>query len=189
MSTPKKKVTTNKSTPTKKEAVAVKNETVTTPSPTKVKLADGSVVDTTKEKCLAIKKKEDGTYERATPEDINNKNSFALINVFNKVANTQFTYQVVVKKCDNGNFIVSLNCSPSLVTKVVESKEEDVTGKPAKITLIGSGEPVLASIALVDCMKAWLTPFGLQEAYRLVRMELKKGFCWQGLFVPAMSVV
>lgn len=188
MSTPTKKATTKKSAPVKKETAIVKTETTATPSSTKVKLADGSVVDTAKEGCLTLKKKEDGTYERVTPEDMG-KASYAFINVVNRATNEQSTYQVAVKKCDNGNFLIHLNCSPSLVTKVVESKEEDVTGKPAKITLIGSGEPVLASIALVDCMKAWLTPFGLQEAYRLVRMELKKGFCWQGLFVPAMSVV
>lgn len=188
MITLKKKTTTKKSAPVKKETAVVKDKTATVPSPTEVKLADGSVVDTAKEGCLTLKKKEDGTYERVTPEDMN-KASYAFVNVINNATNEQSTYQVAVKKCDNGNFLVLLNCSPSLVTKVVESKEEDVTGKPAKITLVGRGDAIHASIALADCMKAWLTPFGLQEAYRLVRMELKKGFCWQGLFVPAMSVV
>lgn len=188
MSTPKKKTATKKSTPAKKEAAVVKNETTAVPSLTKVKLADGSVVDAAKEKCLALRHKEDGTYERATPEDMS-RDSLAYINVINTETKEQITYQVAVKKCDNGNFLVHLNCSPSLVTKVVEPKDKEVVGKPAKITLVGSGDAIHASTALVHCMKAWLTPFGLQESYRLVRMELKKGFCWQGLFVPAMSVV
>ena len=62
-------------------------------------------------------------------------------------------------------------------------------GKNDKLTLVGRGNTLGAVFALVNCYRAYGTPFGQAFAYRMVKMTLDRDTkCWHGLFVPALAI-
>jgi hypothetical protein len=140
---------------------------------------------------------EDGNVHEATPEEAANA-KMAHITVASKSdagVIVAATYDCHIRNFGNGNIGLAIRTSDTLDDVEVDNPDaqkdiEDGFGvKNDKITLVGRGNPLGAAFALVQCYRAYGTPFGQAFSHRLVRMELDKDTkAWYGLFVPAMTI-
>lgn len=136
----------------------------------------------------------DGNVHEATPEEMANA-MVAHITVASKSdtgAVTATTYDCRIKHYDNGNIGLFIRTSDSLDDAEVDNpvaKDLGDGAKNDKITLVGRGNTLGAAFALVNCYRAYGTPFGQAFAYRMVKMTLDRDTkCWHGLFVPALAI-
>lgn len=119
-----------------------------------------------------------------------------LISVGNKDIGTN-TYGLTVKRCDNGNLLLSVETSDKPDSGyVVPKKEECAKGlylpDPRGIRVVGRRASMEAMYAMTSCYEAYTQGLGLESAYALVRLELQdigKGLRWYGLFVPTLKVM
>lgn len=138
----------------------------------------------------------DGNVHEATPEEMANA-KVAHIIIAAKSDNgieVAATYECHIKNFGNGNIGLAIRTSDTLDDVEIDNPDPHEIGdgsgvKNTKITLVGRGNPLGAAFALVNCYRAYGTPFGQAFSHRLVRMELdKETKFWQGLFVPAMTI-
>ena len=139
----------------------------------------------------------DGNIHEATPEEMANAKAahITIASKTDKGIEVAATYDCYIKNYGNGNIGLAIHTSDTLDdTEVDNPNPQEIGGegtgvKNAKITLVGRGNPLGAAFALVNCYRAYGTPFGQASSHRLVRMELdKETKVWQGLFVPAMTI-
>ena len=138
----------------------------------------------------------DGNVHEATPEEMANAKAahITIASKGDKGIDVFATYDCFIRNYDNGNIGLAIRTSETLEDTEADNPNpqtlDDGSGvKNTKITLVGRGNPLGAAFALVNCYRAYGTPFGQAFSHRLVRMELDKDTkTWQGLFVPAMTI-
>lgn len=143
----------------------------------------------------AVTADKDGNVRDATPEEMAQAKN-ALITVAAKTDNgveIAATYDCFIQHYDNGNIGLFIRTSDTLKDVEVDNpnpaKLGDGVGENRKITHVGRGNTLGAAFALVQCFRAYGTPFGQEFAYRMVKMTLDKGTKnWHGLFVPALAI-
>lgn len=143
----------------------------------------------------AITADKDGNVRDATPEEMARAER-AFITVASKTDKdivTAMTFDCQIQHYDNGNIGLFIRTSDTLddveVDNPTPTKLGDGVGENKKLTLVGRGNTLGAAFALVQCYRAYGTPFGQAFAYRMVKMTLDKGTkCWHGLFVPALAI-
>lgn len=143
----------------------------------------------------AITADKDGNVREATPEEMAQaKNAFITVaSKTDKGIEIANTYDCFIQHYDNGNIGLFIRTSNKLDDVEVDNPHPtqlgDGVGENKKITLVGRGNALAASFALVQCFRAYGTPFGQASAYRMVKMTLDKGTKnWHGLFVPALAI-
>ena len=174
------------STP-KKNAATKKAETTTTQKD------EGTGTQFVHHRALCTYK--DGNTRDATPQEMAAAKS-AYIAVTSKTEDgIEFaaTYYCRIQHYDNGNIGLFISTSDSLddaeVDNPVAKDLGEGVGKNDKLTLVGRGNTLGAALALVNCYRAYGTPFGQAFAYRMVKMTLDRDTkCWHGLFVPALAI-
>lgn len=143
----------------------------------------------------AITADKDGNVRDATPEEMAQAKR-AFITVASKTEDgieVAATYDCRIQHYDNGNIGLFIRTSDSLddaeVDNPVAKDLGEGVGKNDKLTLVGRGNTLGAAFALVNCYRAYGTPFGQAFAYRMVKMTLDRDTkCWHGLFVPALAI-
>lgn len=156
---------------------------------------DGAAIKIKDHSAFAVDK--DGNVREATPEETAQAKA-ALITVVcsdGEGGEVAKTYDCFIKNHENGNISLAIRTSDTLEDKVIDNPNPCDMSKAAgvkdnkKITLVGRGNPLGASFALVNCYRAYGSPFGQQFSHRLVRMVLDRELkIWRGLFVPAMTI-
>lgn len=145
-------------------------------------------------RALSIDK--DGNAHEATLEEMAQAKA-ALVTVMcsdGKGGEEVKTYDCHIKCHDNGNISLAIRTSDTLEDVEIDNPKPQLgddgsVAKDGKITLVGRGNPLGASFALVNCYRAYGAPFGQQFSHRLVRMVLDRELkTWRGLFVPAMTI-
>ena len=137
----------------------------------------------------------DGNTRDATPQAMATAKG-AYITVASKTKDgieVAATYDCRIQHYDNGNIGLFIRTSDSLddaeVDNPVAKDLGEGVGKNDKLTLVGRGNTLGAAFALVNCYRAYGTPFGQAFAYRMVKMTLDRDTkCWHGLFVPALAI-
>ena len=137
----------------------------------------------------------DGNTRDATPQEMATAKG-AYITVASKTKDgieVAATYDCRIQHYDNGNIGLFIRTSDSLddaeVDNPVAKDLGEGVGKNDKLTLVGRGNTLGAAFALVNCYRAYGTPFGQAFAYRMVKMTLDRDTkCWHGLFVPALAI-
>ena len=137
----------------------------------------------------------DGNTRDATPQEMAAAKC-AYITVASKTEDgieVAATYDCRIQHYDNGNIGLFIRTSDSLddaeVDNPVAKYLGEGVGKNDKLTLVGRGNTLGAAFALVNCYRAYGTPFGQAFAYRMVKMTLDRDTkCWHGLFVPALAI-
>jgi len=120
-----------------------------------------------------------------------------LVSIGNNELGMAQTYGVSVKRCDNGNLLLSLETSTKSDSEFVMPKPEQCAPGlflPDKkgVRYIGRRANMEAMFAMWSCYEAYTQNLGLTNAYALVRLELQDigdGMKWRGLFVPALKVM
>lgn len=143
----------------------------------------------------ALTTDKDGNVRDATPQEMASAKG-AYITVASKSEDgieVAATYYCLIQHYDNGNIGLFIRTSDSLDDAEVDNPAPkdlgDGVGKNDKLTLVGRGNSLGAAFALVNCYRAYGTPFGQAFAYRMVKMTLDRDTkCWHGLFVPALAV-
>lgn len=143
----------------------------------------------------ALTTDKDGNVRDATPQEMASAKG-AYITVASKTEDgieVAATYDCRIQHYDNGNIGMFIRTSDSLDDAQVDNPAPkdlgDGVGKNDKLTLVGRGNALGAAFALVQCYRAYGTPFGQAFAYRMVKMTLDRDTkCWHGLFVPALAV-
>ncbi len=143
----------------------------------------------------ALTTDKDGNVRDATPQEMAAAKG-AYITVASKSENgieVAATYECRIKHYDNGNIGLFIRTADSLddakVDNPVAKELGEGVGKNDKITLVGRGNTLGAAFALVNCYRAYGTPFGQAFAYRMVKMTLDRDTkSWYGLFVPALAI-
>ena len=174
------------STP-KKNAATKKAETTTTQKD------EGLGTQVVHHRALTTDK--DGNVRDATPQEMASAKG-AYITVASKSENgveVDDTYECSIKHYDNGNIGLFVSTSDSLDDAEMDNPVAKALGegvvKNDKITLVGRGNSFGAAFALIQCYRAYGTPFGQASAYRMVKMVLDKDTnSWYGLFVPALAI-
>ena len=137
----------------------------------------------------------DGNVHEATPEEMASAKG-AIITVASKTdggAEIVATFDCNIQHYENGNIGLFIRTSDTLDDVEIDNPKPknlgDGVGENRKITLVGRGNTLGAAFALVQCYRAYGTPFGQASAYRMVKMALDKGTkTWHGLFVPALAI-
>ena len=159
---------------------------VETKKPETITLSDGSTVK--KEGVFIVNK--DGTFDRCTNESLLEESTAAMTihtvdNDTNDVKHIG-TFGVHWRKTKAGGYVFDIATSNGLSDEVIEN--EHVHGE--KLTLIGRGDAVRAALALKQVWFAWSSSFGIESAFRIVRVELDANYKnWYALVVPVTDVL
>ena len=179
---------TVKPAPKKEAAKENKTPTITGPDGKERPLRSGEVLKEVDGKVVALSKDE------AVKDILAAKGM--LISVGNKDIGTN-TYGLTVKRCDNGNLLLSVETSDKPESGyIIPKKERCAEGlylpDPRGIKVVGRRASMEAMYAMTSCYEAYTQNLGLTNAYALVRLELQNlgdGMKWHGLFVPALKVM
>lgn len=143
----------------------------------------------------AITADKDGNVRDATPEEMAQaKRAFITVaSKTDKGIEIAMTFDCQIQHYDNGNIGLFIRTSDTLddveVDNPTPTKLGDDVGENKKLNLVGRGNTLGAAFALVQCYRAYGTPFGQAFAYRMVKMTLDRDTkCWHGLFVPALAI-
>lgn len=103
-------------------------------------------------------------------------------------------YGLVVKRCDNGNLLLSVETASGDGSAFAKPKTEKGTymPDPRGMRVVGRRACVEAMYAMTLCYEAYTLNLGLSNAYTLVRLGLQNlgdGMKWYGLFVPTLKVM
>lgn len=103
-------------------------------------------------------------------------------------------YGLVVKRCDNGNLLLSVETASGDGSAFAKPKTEKNTymPDPRGMRMVGRRACMEAMYAMTSCYEAYTLNLGLSNAYTLVRLELQNlgdGMKWYGLFVPTLKVM
>lgn len=103
-------------------------------------------------------------------------------------------YGLVVKRCDNGNLLLSVETASGDGSAFAKPKTEKNTymPDPRGMRVVGRRACMEAMYAMTSCYEAYTLNLGLSNAYTLVRLELQNlgdGMKWYGLFVPTLKVM
>ena len=155
-------------------------------NPDTITLSDGSTVK--KEGVFIVNK--DGTFDRCTNERLLGEKVAAMTiqTVDNDTKEVKHidTFAVRWRKTKDGGYIFDIATSKGLSDEVIEN--ERVHG--GKLTLIGRGDAVHAALALKQVWFAWSSSFGIESAFRIVRVELDaNNKNWYALVVPVTEVL
>ena len=155
--------------------------------PETITLSDGSTV---KKKGVFIANK-DGTFDRCTNERLLKEKAAEMTiqtvdNDTNEVKHID-TFAVCWRKTKaGGGYIFDIATSKGLSDEVIEN--EHIHG--GKLTLIGRGDAARAALALKQVWFAWSSSFGIESAFRIVRVELDANDKnWYALVVPVTEVL
>lgn len=179
---------TVKPAPKNEAAKENKMPTITGPDGKERPLRSGEVLKEIDGKVVALSKDE-------AVKDILNAKSM-LISVGNKDIGTNI-YGLTVKRCDNGNLLLSIDASNKPDSGYVIPKDEQCakalySPDPRGIRVVGRRACMEAMYAMTSCYEAYTQNLGLTNAYALVRLELQNlggGLKWHGLFVPTLKVM
>lgn len=154
--------------------------------PETVTLSDGSTVK--KEGAFIVNK--DGTFDRCTNERLLEESSAAMtiqtVDHDTKEVKHIGTFGVHWRKTKLGGYVFDIATSKGLSDEVVDN--EHVHG--GKLTLIGRGDAIRAAFALNQVWLAWSSNFGIESAFRIVRVELDANDKnWYALVVPVTEVL
>lgn len=119
-----------------------------------------------------------------------------LISVGNKDIGVN-TYGLSVKRCDNGNLLLSIQTSDKADSGFIIPKDGECAKglympDPRGIRVVGRRANMEAMYAMTSCYEAYTQSLGISNAYALVRLELQdigKGLRWYGLYVPTLKVM
>lgn len=103
-------------------------------------------------------------------------------------------YGLTVKRCDNGNLLLSVETASGDGSAFAKPKTEKNTymPDPRGMRMVGRRACMEAMYAMTSCYEAYTLNLGLSNAYTLVRLELQNlgdGMKWYGLFVPTLKVM
>ena len=176
---------TNKKEATKKPATPVVKDAE---NKLTVKLSDGT--EHVLKNGDVLKKNADGTFEIVTPELITKaKSMFISVCINEGDDNIIKTFMAEVTKCDNGNFIFTLDTAKGMMSFDKDMKAEKECSADS-IRLLGRGPNMEAMFAADACFRAYTMNLGLEKSYALVRLELERGEKkWTALFAPVLSVL
>lgn len=169
-----------------KKPVAKATAKVEPNKPETITLSDGSTVK--KEGVFIVNK--DGTFDRCTNERLLEEKAAAMtIQTVDKDTNEVKhidTFAVRWRKTNAGGYVFDIATSKGLSDEVIEN--ERVHG--GKLTLIGRGDAVRAALALKKVWFAWSSSFGIESAFRIVRVALDANDKnWYALVVPVTEVL
>ena len=151
-----------------------------------ITLSDGSTVK--REGAFVVNK--DGTFDRCTNERLLEENTAAMtiqtIDHNTKEVKHIDTFGVHWRKTKLGGYVFEIATSNGLSDEVVDDKH--VNG--SKLTLIGRGDAARAALALKQVWFAWSSSFGIESAFRIVRVELDANDKnWYALVIPVTEVL
>lgn len=154
--------------------------------PDTITLSDGSTVK--KEGAFIVNK--DGTFDRCTNERLLEESAAAMtiqtVDHDTKEVKHIGTFGVHWRKTRLGGYVFEIATSKGLSDEAVEN--EHVYG--GKLTLVGRGDAVRAAFALKQVWLAWSSSFGIESAFRIVRVELDANDKnWYALVVPVTEVL
>lgn len=151
-----------------------------------IKLSDGTIVK--REGAFIVNN--DGTFDRCTSERLLEESAAAMtiqtVDHDTKEVKHINTFGVHWRKTKAGGYIFDIATSKGLSDEVV--KNERAHG--GKLTLVGRGDAVHAAFALKQVWFAWSSSFGIESAFRIVRVELDANDKnWYALVVPVTEVL
>ena len=154
--------------------------------PDTITLSDGSAVK--KEGAFIVNK--DGTFDRCTNERLLEDGAAAMsiqtVDHNTKEVKCIDTFCVRWRKAKLGGYIFEIATSKGLSDEVVENKSIH----KGKLTLVGRGDASRAAFALRQVWFAWSSNFGIESAFRIVRVELDANDKnWYALVVPVTEVL
>ena len=151
-----------------------------------ITLSDGSTVK--REGAFVVNK--DGTFDRCTNERLLEESAAAMTiqtvdHDTNEVKHID-TFGVHWRKTKFGGYVFEIATSKGLSDEVVDNKSIH----DRKLTLIGRGDAARAALALKQVWFAWSSSFGIESAFRIVRVELDADDKnWYALVVPVTEVL
>ena len=126
-------------------------------------------------------KQEDGTFKKVDPTELLRHNT-SLITVTHGDDEPK-TFGIEWQKDDHGNYLFRI-----LTSHVLIDEHEEING--SDVTLVGRGDSGHAWFALTNAWAAFASQFGLEKAYRLVRMSLGyKTKMWSAVFAPCTDIL
>lgn len=169
-----------------KKSIAKAVAKVESKEPETITLSDGSTVK--KEGAFIVNK--DGTFDRCNNERLLEESKAAMtiqtVDHDTKEVKHIDTFGVHWRKTKFGGYVFDIATSKGLSDEVVENKS--VHGW--KLTLVGRGDAIRASLALKQVWLAWSSSFGIESAFRIVRVELDSSSKnWYALVVPVTEVL
>lgn len=176
---------TVKPAPKKEAAKENRTPTITGPDGKERPLRSGEVLKEVDGKVVALPKDE------AVKDLLAAKGM--LISVGNKDIGTN-TYGLTVKRCDNGNLLLSVETASgdNSVFALPPKEQCKYMPDPRGMRKVGRRACMEAMYAMTSCYDAYTLTLGLGNAYTLVRLELQNlgdGMKWHGLFVPTLKVM
>ena len=116
-----------------------------------------------------------------------------LISVNNKEVGMNI-FGLTVKRCDNGNLLLSIETARGDNSTFAKPKEGGgaYMPDPRGMRVVGRRACMEAMYAMTSCYEAYTLTLGLGNTYTLVRLELQNlgdGLKWYGLFVPTLKVM